>query len=288
VSLSRVRVALLPCALLSCFTDGPDATDAASSSAASTSSSDPTGEPAICGNAVLEPGEECDDGPANAIAAACKPDCRASACGDGLLGPGEDCDDANTRDDDTCDSACKSNCGDGVVNSGESCDDGNAVEDDDCTSRCVPPTCGDGILQPKFGEECDDGPDNGYTAACTGYCKDARCGDAFVGPTEQCDPGGNQETVDCDFDCRKPVCGDGKVNEAALEDCEGAGPFTRAMCLQCHFACDAGFGDCTHDDLDPKGNDLGCETDTRTSAAHCGQCGNPCPDGQACVDSACA
>ncbi|MBK7825081.1 DUF4215 domain-containing protein [Nannocystis sp.] len=281
----RLRVALLPWALLSCFSDS-EVGDAGSSSG---SSGEPvTSEPAaVCGNALLEPGEACDDGPDNAPTAACKPDCSPAACGDGLVGPGEACDDANAVDDDACSNLCASTCGDGHINPGEACDDANDDDDDDCTSLCRQPTCGDGILQSKFNEECDDGPNNGYNAACTGYCKDARCGDGFVSPTEECDAGGNKETVDCDFDCRAPVCGDGKVNEAALENCEGDGPFVHALCLTCHFACDQGFGDCSHDDLDDAGHDLGCETDTRVTAAHCGQCDKPCPDGQKCVDSAC-
>ena len=286
----RVRVALLPWALLACFTDSSDPGDSTSGPDSGSDSGEPvtTGPLAICGNGALEPGEGCDDGPANAVGAACKPDCFPNICGDGVLGPGELCDDGNTRDDDTCNNNCGSNCGNDVVNAGEACDDGNQIEDDACTSRCLPPTCGDGLLQESFGEECDDGPDNGYTAACTGVCKQARCGDGFVGPIEQCDPGDNQETADCDFDCRTPICGDDKVNEAALEDCEGPGPFAKAMCLSCQFACDPGFGDCTHDDVDDKGNDLGCETDLSSTAAHCGQCGKPCPEGQACVAGGCA
>ena len=286
---ASVRVALLSCALVSCFSDatGDDDSTAAASMSGDDSGTATTATAPVCGNGVLEPGEGCDAGAGNAIGAACKPDCVPNSCGDGVLGPGEACDDGNDRDDDACNNLCFSNCGDGVVNAGEACDDGNPIEDDDCTTRCAPPTCGDGIVQAKFAEECDDGPDNNYSAACTGYCKDARCGDGFVGPTEQCDPGDNVEAPDCDFDCRHPRCGDGKINEAALEDCEGVGPFDNGLCLVCHFACDAGFGDCADDDVDDKGNDLGCETDTRTSTAHCGGCNNPCPEGQACTDSVC-
>ncbi len=286
---ARVRVALLPCALLSCFSDTPD-DDGSASAATSQGETSPTstGPAPSCGDGVIDPGEQCDNGAANAVDAVCKPDCVAGSCGDGVLGPGEACDDGNARDDDSCSNICRSNCGDSVVNAGEACDDGNPIEDDGCTTRCTPPNCGDGIVQDKFGEQCDDGPDNSYTAACTGYCQDARCGDGFVGPTEQCDPGDNVEAVDCDFDCRNPVCGDGKINEAALEDCDGNGPHERGMCLSCHFVCDLGFGDCDDADLDDKGNDKGCETDIRSSAAHCGQCQKPCPDGQSCVDSVCA
>lgn len=38
--------------------------------------------------------------------------------------------------------------------------------------------CGDGILTPD--EECDDGPMNADTAACTSTCKLAKCGDGLI------------------------------------------------------------------------------------------------------------
>jgi cysteine-rich repeat protein len=64
-------------------------------------------------------------------------------------------------------------CGDGVVNGSEQCDDG--VNDGtfygcnpDCTTA---PQCGDGIVQPEYGEECDDGADNGIDGRCTSSCR---------------------------------------------------------------------------------------------------------------------
>src|SRR5579863_8819998 len=57
-------------------------------------------------------------------------------------------------------------CGNGIVERGEVCDDGvnNGEYASSATHRnCLPdcsgygPYCGDGILQPLFGEQCDDG-----------------------------------------------------------------------------------------------------------------------------------
>jgi hypothetical protein len=50
---------------------------------------------------------------------------------------------------------------------------------------------------------------------------------------------------------------------------------------RCSFTCNPGFGDCDRREA------TGCETDLRTTAAHCGTCGVPCPSGFRCVDSAC-
>jgi len=61
----------------------------------------------------------------------------SSVCGNGILNSGEQCDDGGQSAD--CNSNCTlAGCGDGVVNSsyGESCDDGNTVSDDGCSSAC--------------------------------------------------------------------------------------------------------------------------------------------------------
>lgn len=65
----------------------------------------------------------------------------------------------------------------------------------DCTA-----VCGDGIL--SFGEECDDGVNDGGYGECDASCKlGAYCGDAIVQPEEQCDNGPGT-TVDC-AGCRR-------------------------------------------------------------------------------------
>jgi OOP family OmpA-OmpF porin len=50
-------------------------------------------------------------------------------------------------------------CGDGRVSGNEVCDDGNNDNTDDCTNSCLAPACGDGFVQPAFGEECDSSDD---------------------------------------------------------------------------------------------------------------------------------
>ena len=53
------------------------------------------GGAAVCGNEVVELGEECDDGVANSDSDpdACRTDCRQAYCGDGVIDGGEICDD---------------------------------------------------------------------------------------------------------------------------------------------------------------------------------------------------
>jgi len=73
-------------------------------------------------------------------------------CGNGLVESGEQCDDSNTVDGDGCSAACApesgflcigtpsscySECGDGLVASNEGCDDNNVTESDGCSSTCT-------------------------------------------------------------------------------------------------------------------------------------------------------
>jgi cysteine-rich repeat protein len=77
--------------------------------------------------------------------------------------------------------------------------------------------CGNGTID--VDEECDDGPDNGDTKACTSACRNAICGDGLVlAGSEDCDTGVQSST--CDSDCTPPACGDGIVNMAAGETCD--------------------------------------------------------------------
>ncbi len=86
-------------------------------------------------------------------------------CGDGVVDDGEQCDDGNSVDGDACTNACgHAACGDGVVEVGvEACDDGNSDEDDACTNTCALPTCMDRL---KNGGETDIDCGGGCPADC--------------------------------------------------------------------------------------------------------------------------
>jgi cysteine-rich repeat protein len=163
------------------------------------------GEPSsdLCGNGVTDPGEECDEGEANADSAACKADCTAQACGDGRHGEHEGCDDGNTDDGDGCSSVCVlESCGNGESDPGEECDEGEDNADEgSCTTACLLPACGDGFVQPSADEDCDEG----------------------------------EATADCDADCTVAECGDQTVNAAAGEDCDNDSP--AADDIDCMSSC---------------------------------------------------
>jgi cysteine-rich repeat protein len=57
------------------------------------------------------------------------------ACGNGVLDPGEECDDGNVDPNDGCTSSCTL-CGNGIVTPPEQCDDGNNAGGDGCTADC--------------------------------------------------------------------------------------------------------------------------------------------------------
>lgn len=63
---------------------------------------------------------------------------RGPYCGDNIVDPGEECDDGNHSNGDGCQHNCTfPGCGDGAFDRGESCDDGNLVDNDGCSSTCV-------------------------------------------------------------------------------------------------------------------------------------------------------
>ncbi len=104
---------------------------------------------------------------------------------------------------------CRGVCGDGVVspNNGEECDDGNNEDGDGCSASCKkePVVCGNGILE--LGEECDDG--NLVDGdGCTSTCIVEFCGDGIVQPAlgEVCDEGSSNGDagIPCDVKCKRP------------------------------------------------------------------------------------
>lgn len=182
---------------------------------------------ATCGDEIVQLWEQCDDG--NRVDAdACSNTCKSPACGDGVVQTGEECDDANQLNTDACTNACKNaRCGDMVIQSTEECDDGNRVDGDACTNLCTEARCGDAIVQQ--GEECDDG-NRINDDACGNQCTQSRCGDGIVQSTEECDDGNRVTTDSCNNLCKLPICGNG--SREGEEECDDGNASDTDMCTR--------------------------------------------------------
>jgi cysteine-rich repeat protein len=208
-----------------------------------------------CGDGVLDPTEECDDG--NVVDGdGCDSNCTLTACGNGVVTAGEECDDGNVTDGDGCSSLCAVEpgwhceqqpsrcteiCGDGIQTAGEGCDDGNLVDGDGCDSNCTLTACGNGVV--TAGEECDDGNliDND---GCNADCRPTRCGDGFVSPDrgEICDDGNTVDGDGCDSNCTPTACGNGIVT--AGEECDDGNTVDRDGCTpDCRVQCNPYSGE---------------------------------------------
>ncbi|MBM4355278.1 MAG: lamin tail domain-containing protein, partial [Deltaproteobacteria bacterium] len=180
----------------------------------------------FCGDAVIDAGEECDDGPNNSDVKPdkCRTNCMMAWCGDGVPDAAEQCDKGAANSDsapDACRTDCKKAwCGDATVDTGEECDDGPANSDnqpDACRNGCKKPWCGDGVIDSN--EVCDNGPANSNSVAdaCRTSCVLPSCGDGTVDSGEQCDKGAaNSDSIPdaCRTSCKKPWCGDGVKDSA--------------------------------------------------------------------------
>ncbi|MEK7481374.1 MAG: IPT/TIG domain-containing protein, partial [Patescibacteria group bacterium] len=202
-----------------------------------------------CGNGNVDEGEQCDDGNA-AAGDGCSDRCLAEGasatkvtCGNTDIAPGENCDDGNMSAGDGCSPDCIKegtvlseawcraqgdgakdrypacaqavpSCGNGALESGEACDPPQAGV---CSSRCLfaggagKESCGNGVLEPQFGEECDDANqaqgDGCEQCLLRGsslrYAAASMCGDGQVGIGES-------------FRCESNQHGDGRQDPLVL------------------------------------------------------------------------
>ncbi len=225
-------------------TSGPDATVVDGCAGGACDDATPT---PLCGDSMIEPGEQCDDGNANSgdgCSSSCQletgyhcqtpgsPCTKIDLCGNGVLDlPQETCDDGNANSGDGCSatcqvetgwqcpipgSACTTICGDGVVAGHEQCDEGplnaggdGGAGDGGAASGCTA-TC---TIEPGFA--CSPPP-------ATSTCHKTVCGDGIKEGSEQCDDGnlvpydGCSPTCTIDPKCNGTggctgVCGDGLV-----------------------------------------------------------------------------
>ncbi len=96
----------------------------------------------LCGNSIVNPGEQCDNGAANSNASACLTSCQNATCGDGFIQTAiEQCD---PPDGTTCSATCQNiiTCGNGNLDIGEQCEDNNTTDGDGCSSICEIEVCG--------------------------------------------------------------------------------------------------------------------------------------------------
>jgi cysteine-rich repeat protein len=201
----------------------------------------------VCGDGNVDPGEECDEGPANVDTGTCTLGCKLPVCGDGLVQADvEQCDDGNADNTDTCVTGCKAAaCGDGFVGPGETCDDGNQVDNDACGNDCALASCGDGKLQ--MGEQCDDA-NKDDTDGCLSTCAAASCGDGFVlAGMEMCDDGNADDTDACTTLCKPPACDDGIESGAETDvDCGGGACMPCGLGKSCNKGSECGSKFCSN------------------------------------------
>jgi fibro-slime domain-containing protein len=171
----------------------------------------------------------------NGAVTECKP-----ICGDKVVTAPEQCDNgtaANTGGYNKCNADCTLGpfCGDGRTDAEEQCDNGTNMDAYGAQTGCgpgckLPARCGDAVVQTEYGEQCDDGVNDGRYTGCTSTCQRAGyCGDGKVqAGNESCDDGANDGTYGTCGDPMMqlpncglaPRCGDGIVQEQYGEACE--------------------------------------------------------------------
>ena len=258
----------------------------------------------VCGDGVLDSGEDCDDGntsPGDGCSATCTivdgwacptpgSGCLQKVCGDGVRTPDEQCDDHNTVNSDGCSSTCTvetgddvgwvcpeagkpciPKCGDKKKNGYEQCDDGNAKSGDGCSSSC--------LIEP------------GYVCATLGApCAKAICGQNGKEADEGCDDGNTIYGDGCSGQCQneptfnsdgsaKIVCGDGihTSAEACDDGNTNGGDGCSATCtVESGFQCTDAVSTPDFIDIQVRYHDFLAKGDT---TKNCFEAGAPTPCG---------
>lgn len=124
--------------------------------------------------------------------------CRTrSVCGNGIVEAGEQCDVNPPVAGDACNDQCLNIvCGDNRVDDTEQCDFGADVPGVCVNCQAVAAVCGDGYVQTAAGEECDPAAPGTQPNTCDATCHRIPivCGNSLVQPGEDCDPPGSPVT----------------------------------------------------------------------------------------------
>jgi cysteine-rich repeat protein len=252
--------------------------------------------PPVCGDGVLQPGEQCDDG--NKVNGdACDNNCTFPGCGNNIVDPGEQCDDGNMIAGDGCSPKCENEvCGNGELDPGEQCDDG-PTGSSSCTPPCPgggssctpapctlipPPNCGNGTLDP--GEQCDDGNKTDCDG-CSKFCL-IECGDGKISCNEQCDDGNTASNDGCSSTCQIEFCGD-HITQTSEECDDGAnngvlGDPCSATCTL-HWCGDGKVDPGEQCDDGNANNCDTCKTDCTPVVNTCPTCTSESPDRNECL-----
>lgn len=187
--------------------------------------------PVMCGNELVEAGEQCDGDPSVCSVDSDCVGCQCVArCGNGSIDPGEQCE---THADcpfgtkcDGCQCVPGTICGNEYLEPGEQCEDGFPCPTGQSCEACQcvqqqSAVCGNGSVE--SGEQCETDAHCDSSSQCQQCQCVSLCGNDKLDPNEQCDGPSNtcsagKECVNCQC---LDLCGNNKVDPG--EQCDGVG-----------------------------------------------------------------
>ncbi len=179
----------------------------------------------VCGGSMIAV-DDCSSGLTNTNQADCNTEC--ALCGNGIVDAGEECDDGDTIDNNSCSNSCLLPvCGDGIVSGSEQCD--TRWETYYCNANCTTALCGDGITNHVRGEQCDDGnlvSSDGCDSQCRteALCCNVTTGDCDVTLSSSCNTtpypftSADKASVQTTCNAACPQCGDS--SKEGFEQCD--------------------------------------------------------------------